>query len=268
MAKKYSELKDACWKGYEAIGTKKKNGKEVPNCVPKNEEQDIEERNKENATKRKNMDASRGARYKLNNPVPKAGAQHKTGVAHNKAIGRALRSEEKDAGEYDYEGAMAKTALQTICRNAEDMMEMLKDDENLPEWVQAKIVKAEDYMSSVREYMQSVKELGESFVAESHFKVGEKVKCKDSGMTGKVVAKDPSEKGKYYTVKTDSGKTMKYSPDELKSLSEAVITEKKVTVEKNGKKRNIWDAELRSYLQMGWKQVMEEKKKSFKDFVK
>ena len=29
--------KDPCWKGYEMIGTKKKNGKEVPNCVPKEE---------------------------------------------------------------------------------------------------------------------------------------------------------------------------------------------------------------------------------------
>jgi Fe-S-cluster containining protein len=29
------DLKDACWKGYTAIGTKKKNGKTVPNCVPK-----------------------------------------------------------------------------------------------------------------------------------------------------------------------------------------------------------------------------------------
>ena len=28
------KLKDACWKGYTAIGTKKKNGKTVPNCVP------------------------------------------------------------------------------------------------------------------------------------------------------------------------------------------------------------------------------------------
>jgi hypothetical protein len=27
--------KDPCWKGYEMVGTKKKNGKEVPNCVPK-----------------------------------------------------------------------------------------------------------------------------------------------------------------------------------------------------------------------------------------
>jgi len=28
------ELKDACWKGYTAVGTKKKGGREVPNCVP------------------------------------------------------------------------------------------------------------------------------------------------------------------------------------------------------------------------------------------
>lgn len=30
--------KDPCWKGYEMVGTKKKGGKEVPNCVPANEE--------------------------------------------------------------------------------------------------------------------------------------------------------------------------------------------------------------------------------------
>jgi hypothetical protein len=32
------KLKDACWAGYTAVGMKKKNGKMVPNCVPKNEE--------------------------------------------------------------------------------------------------------------------------------------------------------------------------------------------------------------------------------------
>ena len=30
---------DPCWKGYEMVGTKKKGGKEVPNCVPKEEYQ-------------------------------------------------------------------------------------------------------------------------------------------------------------------------------------------------------------------------------------
>jgi hypothetical protein len=28
--------KGPCWKGYEMIGTKKKGGRTVPNCVPKN----------------------------------------------------------------------------------------------------------------------------------------------------------------------------------------------------------------------------------------
>jgi len=61
------------------------------------ESQDLEERNKQNAMKRKMMDASRGARYKLNNPnVPDS--DHKTPQAQNKAIGRALRSfEDADA---------------------------------------------------------------------------------------------------------------------------------------------------------------------------
>lgn len=35
--------KDPCWKGYQMVGKKKKNGKEVPNCVP--EETQIEESN-------------------------------------------------------------------------------------------------------------------------------------------------------------------------------------------------------------------------------
>ena len=30
-------LDDACWEGYEAIGTKNMDGREVPNCVPINE---------------------------------------------------------------------------------------------------------------------------------------------------------------------------------------------------------------------------------------
>ena len=35
------ELKDACWKGYTAVGMKEKNGKKVPNCVPTNEGTDM-----------------------------------------------------------------------------------------------------------------------------------------------------------------------------------------------------------------------------------
>jgi hypothetical protein len=230
-------LKDACWKGYTAVGMKMKNGKKVPNCVPTNEEvEDLEERNKQNALMRKTMDASRGARYKLNNPVPPADPKHKTARDHNVAIGRALRNEDaeqveegyyqkpasayrrkgdeigggsskndvpfdgpytkasgsvkdksgavhspmsrakhlakmamkkqmkedidrlfeaKEKTEYDYEGDMARGQLQSIANNAQRVHDMLKDNDNLPEWVQSKITLAEDYISTVANYMMS-----------------------------------------------------------------------------------------------------------------
>lgn len=31
---KWNNLEKACWSGYKQIGTKEKNGKQVPNCVP------------------------------------------------------------------------------------------------------------------------------------------------------------------------------------------------------------------------------------------
>jgi len=34
MATKKKTKEDPCWKGYERVGTKEKNGKKVPNCVP------------------------------------------------------------------------------------------------------------------------------------------------------------------------------------------------------------------------------------------
>jgi hypothetical protein len=34
-----ADLEDACWEGYEPIGTKELDGKTVPNCVPIKEEQ-------------------------------------------------------------------------------------------------------------------------------------------------------------------------------------------------------------------------------------
>jgi Domain of unknown function (DUF6321) len=41
VTKPTGDLKKACWTGYTAVGTKQKNGKTVPNCVP--EEVELEE---------------------------------------------------------------------------------------------------------------------------------------------------------------------------------------------------------------------------------
>ena len=45
MAKTFKEFAEACWDSHKQVGTKisSKTGKRVPNCVPKNEEQEIEE---------------------------------------------------------------------------------------------------------------------------------------------------------------------------------------------------------------------------------
>jgi hypothetical protein len=40
---KLAEQSNPCWDGYEMVGTKKKDGKEVPNCVPKNESKQLGE---------------------------------------------------------------------------------------------------------------------------------------------------------------------------------------------------------------------------------
>ena len=68
------------------------------------------------------------------------------------------QSDEKDPGEYDQEGDMAKTDLQTMIRAARRLSGMLDDDENMPEWTQSKISKAADYVDTVADYIESNKE--------------------------------------------------------------------------------------------------------------
>ena len=42
VKKATGDLKDACWKGYTAVGMKMKNGKKVPNCVPESVEEQFD----------------------------------------------------------------------------------------------------------------------------------------------------------------------------------------------------------------------------------
>ena len=59
---------------------------------------------------------------------------------------------------------------------------------------------------------------GEQTMNESHFKEGDKVKCKDSGMSGVVISLDKphgEDDEKYYNVETETGEIIKYAPNEL-----------------------------------------------------
>jgi hypothetical protein len=67
----------------------------------------------------------------------------------------------KDEGEYDQEGDMAKTQLRSIKYHADELHEMLGDNDNLPEWVQSKLTLAQDYLQTVCDYMYSKDEVNE-----------------------------------------------------------------------------------------------------------
>jgi hypothetical protein len=66
-----------------------------------------------------------------------------------------IKEEAKDPKEYGYEGDMAMNQLQTIMRHAEYLMDMMKPDTDLPEWVQSKITLATDYLQTSCDYMTS-----------------------------------------------------------------------------------------------------------------
>jgi len=58
---------------------------------------------------------------------------------------------------FDYpmplEGRMAKSYLWAIEKDARELREQLQDNDNLPGWVQAKIVTAQDRISTVNRYL-------------------------------------------------------------------------------------------------------------------
>ena len=114
-----------CWKGYKPVGTKKKNGRTVPNCVPK------------------------------------------------ESMGEDHGPEDPDAeynkGEYDREGDMAKDQLRTVNDAAKELYSIIQADENLPEWVQAKITKAMDYLDTARDYLKANKYAEDTEVDEAEY---------------------------------------------------------------------------------------------------
>ena len=123
-----SELKEACWTGYTAVGTKMKNGKKVPNCVPTKEsfedEHGIGDKKKQNSKsariiksiyKKKNMkediydhekdDKSTvvyGKKPKISNIDDKAGmGENKPEAAAVMSGGTTLTGQNRDVVEID-----------------------------------------------------------------------------------------------------------------------------------------------------------------------
>jgi hypothetical protein len=76
--------------------------------------------------------------------------------------------------EYDDESGMAKSGLQTMSRAVSGLMDTIQEGDNLPEWAQQKLSLAEDYLTTVWDYLLSQKEQGgEPKVAEGSQRGGQ-----------------------------------------------------------------------------------------------
>ena len=95
----------------------------------------------------------------LDLPLRTPGLQHWSGEIP-KGLKPIPGLQESFNGEYDDEAGMAEGNLHTLSRAVNGLLDTIDDNDNLPEWCQEKIAKAEMMLVSVWDYLQSQKERG------------------------------------------------------------------------------------------------------------
>lgn len=155
------DLKDACWKGYTAIGMKNKGGRKVPNCVKidsKHSEGDIAtaemtpnylpEEPGTGPAKNPQMKEA-GIRMPRDTVIKKSNEKDELAMeaAPNYSEDEAFHSEEPNA-------RMALTQLRAMREKVDIMLGMLYPDDNLPPWCATKITNAGTALASVSDYLR------------------------------------------------------------------------------------------------------------------
>jgi hypothetical protein len=121
--------------------------------------------------------------------VPKLMGSHAEGSNAIQMSFHTFHGDLHEQKEVDDEGGMAMGELKSIIANANDIMSMLKSDSQLEGWVQSKITKSADYISSVKDYLsntpnsiseeeekrESTKSMIARLVARGHKKIGKAV---------------------------------------------------------------------------------------------
>jgi hypothetical protein len=168
------DLKDACWKGYEAIGMKTKNGRKVPNCVKvkpdadHKEGFDIDEKQPMDAMAIGNALPKEPATGPVKNPQMKeagirmprmeevAKASNRNGHLAMAAAPNYSETEDYFEGFHSGEanGAMAINQLRVMREKIDIMLGMLYPDDNLPPWCATKLSNSSQNMASVADYLR------------------------------------------------------------------------------------------------------------------
>jgi len=167
------DLKDACWKGYTAVGMKTKNGRKVPNCVkvkPDSEHAegfDIDEKQPMDAMAMGNALPKEPGTGPAKNPQMKeAGIRMPRMEEIEKASNRNGHLAMAAAPNYSEEeffegfhsgepnGSMVITQLRVMREKIDIMLGQLYPDDNLPPWAATKIATAGTSLASVGDYLR------------------------------------------------------------------------------------------------------------------
>ena len=164
---------------------------------------------------------------------PAKGPERVTAKSYKYKAGRPGKAMEgnmnpADSGEYDREGDMAKEQMHTIMSAAKELHRILRDDENLPEWVQKKITLAKEYIDTARDYMltQHAERAEEQPIAE---KAVSKKQQKFMGMVHAAQKGERPASGAVAKVATSMGKkaATDFAATKHKGLPEKVKAKKK-----------------------------------------
>ena len=166
------DLKDACWKGYEAIGMKTKNGRKVPNCVKLKSDDhgefDINEKQPVDAMAMGNALPKEPGTGPAKNPQMKeAGirmprmeeiekSSNRNGHLAMAAAPNYAETEEFFEGFHSGEanGAMAINQLRVMREKIDIMLGMLYPDDNLEPWMATKLTMSSQNLASVADYLR------------------------------------------------------------------------------------------------------------------
>ena len=167
FAEKVKEgLKSACWKGYEAIGMKNKNGRKVPNCVKiesKHSEGDIataemtpnylpkepgagDEKNPQMGEQKIRMPRMEEI-VKSSNRNGHLAMAAAPNYAETEDFNDAFHSMEPNAG-------MAINQLRVMREKIDIMLGMLYPDDNLEPWMAAKLTMSSQNLASVADALR------------------------------------------------------------------------------------------------------------------
>ncbi len=159
---------DPCWKGYQAIGMKTKNGRKVPNCVKVKGDSDHGEGDIATAKMTPNYLPKEPGKGDEKNPqmkeagirMPRMGEIEKSSN-RNSYLAMAAAPNYAESEDYsdrfysdEPNGNMLITQLRVAREKIDIMLGMLYPDDNLEPWAATKIANAGVGLASVADYLR------------------------------------------------------------------------------------------------------------------